>query len=316
VAGVTHTDPVGAEHGARRLTSPTDVSDALRAQRYVSDRPLSTAVFLAMTLGLPLLLEGEPGVGKTEVARALATVTGRRLIRLQCYEGIDAAAALYEWDYPRQLLAVRRDDSAGDDDIFSSRFLLERPLLEAVRAGDQAVLLIDEVDRSDDAFEAFLLEFLSDFQITIPEMGTVRAAQPPAVILTSNRTRDLHDALRRRCLYHWIDYPTVEREAEILDLRAPGLPRQLVRDTATVVAKLRTMELFKAPGISETIAWARSLAALGYARLDPRAVTDTLGAVIKDRDDLVRLASHLDDLTVGLDEVADNDDSEDAKETA
>jgi MoxR-like ATPase len=288
-------DARGPQH-VRQPSAPAEVAEALRGQRYVCDRPLATSVFLSLKLGMPLLLEGEPGVGKTEIARALAAVTGRRLIRLQCYEGIDAAAALYEWDYPRQLLAVRGDNHLGDEDIFSVRYLLERPLLEAVRAGDDAVLLIDEVDRSDDAFEAFLLEFLSDFQITIPEMGTVTAAKPPVVILTSNRTRDLHDALRRRCLYQWIDYPTVDREVEILDLRAPGLPPALLRDTATAVARLRTMDLFKAPGISETIAWARSLAALGYTRLDPNSVSDTLGAVIKDRDDLVRMAAHLDDL--------------------
>jgi MoxR-like ATPase len=295
-AALTNGDGTSYQQGVRLPSTPAEVTAALREQRYVCDRPLATSVFLSLTLGMPLLLEGEPGVGKTEIARALAIVSGRRLIRLQCYEGIDAAAALYEWDYPRQLLAVRTGDHVGDEDIFSSRYLLERPLLEAVRAGDDAVLLIDEVDRSDDAFEAFLLEFLSDFQITIPEMGTVTAANPPSVILTSNRTRDLHDALRRRCLYHWIDYPTIDREVEILDLRAPGLPAGLVRDAATAVARLREMELFKAPGISETIAWARSLAALGYTRLDSGAVSDTLGAVIKDRDDLVRMAAHLDDL--------------------
>lgn len=282
--------------GAEMPRTPSQVRDVLRAHRYVSDRGLSTAIFLSLDLGMPLLLEGEPGVGKTEVARTLAEVTGRRLIRLQCYEGIDAASAIYEWDYARQLLAARRDDGATDEELFSPRFLLERPLLDAIRAGASAVLLIDEIDRADDAFEAFLLEFLSDFQITIPEMGTVSAAERPPVVLTSNRTRDLHDALRRRCLYHWIDYPTIEREVEILDLQAPGLPRELVRDTARVVAYLRTMELFKSPGISETIAWARALAALGYSRLDVEAATDTLGAVIKDRDDLVRLAAKVDEL--------------------
>jgi MoxR-like ATPase len=260
-------------------------------------------MFLSQTLAMPLLLEGEPGVGKTEVARTLALVTGRRLIRLQCYEGIDASAALYEWDYPRQLLAIRQHEQATDEDIFSAKFLLERPLLDAVRAGDSAILLIDEVDRADDAFEAFLLEFLADFQITIPEVGTVVAASAPYVVLTSNRTRDLHDALRRRCIYHWIDYPNIDREIEIINLRAPGIPEELARDTARVVAQLRGLELFKAPGISETIAWARSLAALGYTRLDPRAVSDTLGAVIKDRDDMVRLAGKIDDLALQFPDV-------------
>ncbi len=224
------------------------------------------------------------------MAKALAAATGRRLVRLQCYEGIDAAAALYEWDYARQLLHLRAMADTGrqaEDDLFSPRYLLERPLLSALRAGDRAVLLIDEVDRSDDAFEAFLLELLSDFQITIPELGTVAAPSPPVVLLTSNRTRELHDALRRRCLYHWIEYPTPAREARIVAARAPGLPLPLLREVSEMVGRLRLLGLYKSPGISETITWARALAALGLTRLDAGpAVTTTLGSVLKDPHDI------------------------------
>jgi MoxR-like ATPase len=271
------------------VQSPQDVTDLLGGQRYLAGEGLATAVFLALDLAIPLLLEGEPGVGKTEVAKALAAATGRRLIRLQCYEGIDSAAALYEWDYARQLLHLRAVADTGrqaEDELFSPRYLLERPLLSALRAGDQAVLLIDEVDRADDAFEAFLLEILSDFQITIPELGTVAAPSPPVVLLTSNRTRELHDALRRRCLYHWIEYPSPAREVEIVAARAPSLPLPLLREVSAVVGRLRTLGLYKSPGISETITWARALAALGLTRLKPDAAATTLGSVLKDPQDI------------------------------
>jgi MoxR-like ATPase len=279
--------------------SPQDVADLLGSKRYLADEGLATAVFLALDLAIPLLLEGEPGVGKTEVAKALAAATGRRLIRLQCYEGIDSAAALYEWDYARQLLHLRAVADTGrqaEDELFSPRYLLERPLLSALRAGDRAVLLIDEVDRADDAFEAFLLEILSDFQITIPELGTVTAPSPPVVLLTSNRTRELHDALRRRCLYHWIEYPAPAREVEIVAARAPSLPLPLLREVSAVVGRLRTLGLYKSPGISETIIWARALAALGLTRLRPDAAATTLGSVLKDPQDIEAVSAMLSSL--------------------
>jgi MoxR-like ATPase len=286
--------------------SPAAVAELLRSRAYLADRGLATAVYLALTLDQPLLLEGEAGVGKTEVARTLAAALGRQLVRLQCYEGIDASQALYEWDYPRQLLHLRAvtDTAAGDrdaadgavDDLFGPRFLLERPLLAALRRGDGAVLLIDEVDRADDEFEAFLLEILSDFQITIPEVGTIAAARPPLVVLTSNRTRELHDALKRRCLYHWIGYPELEREVAIVRLRAPGLPEPLVREVVAIVGRLRELDLAKAPGVAETINWARALGLLGVDRLDPEAVEPTLGSVLKDRDDLFRVHAGLQEL--------------------
>jgi MoxR-like ATPase len=271
------------------LESPRTVAQSLRTERYIADEALATAIYLALQLSVPLLLEGEPGVGKTEVAKALAAATGRRLLRLQCYEGIDSAAALYEWDHARQLMHLRTVANTGreaEDELYSARYLLERPLLGALRAGRQAVLLVDELDRSDDAFEAFLLELLSDFQITIPELGTVQAPSPPVVLLTSNRTRELHDALLRRCLYHWIDYPSQDREVEILQARAPGLPENLLREVSTMVGQLRKLELYKSPGISETITWARALAALGMARLEVGSAAITLGAVLKDQHDL------------------------------
>lgn len=276
-----------------RYGSPDAIAELLRGERYIADAGLATALYLALEVSVPLLLEGEPGVGKTEVAKALAAATGRRLLRLQCYEGIDSAAALYEWDHARQLMHLRTVADSGrqaEDELYSDRYLLERPLLGALRSGDDAVLLVDELDRSDDAFEAFLLELLSDFQITIPEFGTVTAPSPPVVLLTSNRTRELHDALLRRCLYHWIEYPTVVREVEILKARAPGLPEQLLLDVSAVVGHLRTLGLYKSPGISETIIWARALAALGLTRLDVDPATATLGAVLKDQEDIEKVS--------------------------
>ena len=269
-----------------------ELSDALRGADYLADRGLATAMFVALTLGRPILLEGEVGVGKTELAKVLAAVFGRRLIRLQCYEGIDTNQALYEWDYARQMLQIRAlserqvADDAAVDRLFSPKFLLERPLLEAVRAGDRCVLLIDEIDRADDEFEAFLLELLSDFQITIPEIGTIVAETRPLVILTSNRTRELHDALKRRCLYHWIGYPTVEREVEIVRVRAPGVPEALARKVVAAVHRLRGLDLAKPPGVAETLDWVASLAVVGASELDANSAADTIGAVIKDRDDL------------------------------
>src|SRR5438309_1708973 len=246
-----------------------DLADILLDQNYLADRGLATATYLALCLGRPLLLEGEAGVGKTELAKAIASAFGLQLIRLQCYEGIDANQALYEWDYTRQLLYVRTlteqalQDKTAIDDIFGPRFLVERPLLKAIKAGDRAVLLVDEIDRADDEFEAFLLEVLSDFQVTIPELGTVKCKRPPVVVLTSNRTRELHDALKRRCLFHWIDYPKLEREVEIVRARAPEVPEELARQVSKAVQNLRKMDLQKRPGVAETLDWARALDFLG-----------------------------------------------------
>ena len=267
------------------------VTGMLVGQAYLADRGLSTALYLSLTLPQPLLLEGEAGVGKTEVAKALADGLGVDLIRLQCYEGIDANQALYEWDYPRQLLYLRRaaeseSDGEGSDELFAERFLVERPLLRAIRKGAGCVLLIDEIDRADDEFEAFLLEILSDFQISIPEIGTVRASEPPPVIITSNRTRELHDALKRRCLYHWIDFPGLEREVEIVAARAPEVPARLARSTSRVVSRLRGLDLVKQPGVAETINWARALNQLGEAEVTGDNLETSLGSVIKDHDDL------------------------------
>lgn len=275
-----------------QLQSVEGVTELLAEQAYIADRGLSTSIFLALSLGRPLLLEGEPGVGKTEVSKALSAAFNVELIRLQCYEGIDANQALYEWDYTRQLLYVRTltGAEAGKeeviDDLFGSRFLIERPLLQAVKAGDRCVLLIDEVDRSDDEFEAFLLEVLSDFQVTIPELGTIAAESRPLVIVTSNRTRDLHDALKRRCLYHWIDYPVLEREVQIVKARAPQIAEGLIRKVAAAVQRMRRLDMAKAPGVAETIDWARALDFLGAENLDPKIAEETLGSVVKDRDDL------------------------------
>jgi MoxR-like ATPase len=286
-----------------RPASVPALTDALREVGYLADRGLATTLHVALELGRPVLLEGEVGVGKTEVARALSTVLGRSLIRLQCYEGIDAQQALYEWDYARQMLQIRAlsehqltDDDAVDA-LFGPKFLVERPLLEAVRAGDRAVLLVDEVDRADDEFEAFLLELLSEFQITIPEIGPVRAERPPLVVLTSNRTRELHDALKRRCLYHWVGFPSAEREVEIVLVRAPGVSEQLALSVVTAVNRLRAMDLAKPPGVAETIDWVNTLGVVGAEDLDSEAVGDTLGAVIKDRDDLELVRGDLDRIT-------------------
>jgi MoxR-like ATPase len=281
------------------------LTELLHDGQYLADRGLATALFVALSLNRPILLEGEVGVGKTEVAKVLANVFGRKLIRLQCYEGIDTNQALYEWDYARQMLEIRAlserqvDDEAAVDKLFGPKFLLERPLLEAVRAGDRAVLLIDEIDRADDEFEAFLLEVLSDFQISIPEIGTITAESPPLVILTSNRTRELHDALKRRCLYHWIGYPSAEREVEIVLLRAPGAAAALTRKVVAAVNRLRDLDLAKPPGVAETIDWVRTLEVLGETDLDARVAADTLGSVLKERDDLELVHDHLEEITSG-----------------
>jgi MoxR-like ATPase len=275
--------------------------ELLASGRYVADASLATAVFLTLKLGRPLLLEGEAGVGKTEVAKVLAETLGRRLIRLQCYEGLDAAAALYEWNYPRQMLEIRLAELGGEagaegrerlaHDIFAERFLLKRPLLLALEPDPAGppVLLVDEIDRTDEPFEAFLLEILSDFQVTIPEMGTIRAPAPPIVVLTSNRTREIHDALKRRCLYHWINYPDVAREIEILRLRAPELAEALAGQIVRFVQKLRTADLFKLPGVAETLDWARALLALDQVALNPETVNATLGVLLKYQDDIEKM---------------------------
>lgn len=280
------------------LSSPEHVQDTLAQSKYLADRGLATAIYLAQSLGQPLLLEGEAGVGKTDVAKTLALCMKRRLVRLQCYEGIDASQALYEWDYSRQLLYLRAisDRDHGDhniDELFGPRFLLERPLLAAVREGNGCVLLIDEIDRADDEFEAFLLEVLSDFQITVPELGTITATSPPFVVLTSNRTRELHDALKRRCLYHWIDYPDIETEVAIVKQKAPDVPERVSRQVAAVVANMRTLDLIKHPGVAETINWARALSILGVTELDVEEIRPTLGAVLKERDDIARVGADL-----------------------
>lgn len=279
--------------------SVEDLQEQLRGVGYIADRGLGTASLIALRLSRPLLLEGEVGVGKTELAKCLAQLTGRQLIRLQCYEGIDTHQALYEWDYARQMLHVRAlsehelADAQTVGGLYSEEFLLERPLLQALRAGSNAVLLIDEIDRADDEFEAFLLELLSDFQITIPEVGTVQAEDRPIVILTSNRTRELHDALKRRCLYHWIGYPTASEETNIVSLRAPEVTEMLVKKVVASVHRLRDMDLAKPPGVAETLDWVESLGAIGADDLTNETAIDTLGAVIKDRDDLDLVASDI-----------------------
>ena len=285
--------------------SVAEVEKALRAESYLPDRGLATAIFLATSMGRPLLLEGEAGVGKTEVGKTLARILDADLIRLQCYEGIDASQALYEWDYARQLLYARSlqegEVEVGERvaELYGPEFLIERPLLHAIRAGSRAVLLVDELDRADDEFEAFLLEILSDFTVTVPELGTIAAPEPPVVVVTSNRTRELHDALKRRCLYHWVGFPSPEREVEIVLVRAPGVSERLARSVVTAVNRLREMDLAKPPGVAETIDWATALGVVGAEDLDHEAVPDTLGAVIKDRDDLELVAGDLDRVISG-----------------
>ena len=274
------------------------VAEALGAEGYVCPRPLATVTFLALRLGRPLFLEGEPGTGKTEIAKALASALGRRLIRLQCYEGLDAASAVYEWNFAAQMIAIRAAEATGvagggtdRHALFSEEFLIARPLLEAMRPHPEGapVLLIDELDRTDEPFEAFLLEALSDFQVTIPELGPISAPEPPIVVLTSNRTREVHDALKRRCLYHWVDYPSFEREVAILNARAPEAAERLSREVVAFVQRLRTEDLFKKPGVAETIDWAKCLLALDVIELSPEVIADTLGAILKYQDDIQRI---------------------------
>jgi MoxR-like ATPase len=277
------------------IQSIDDVLTRLAERRYVGDRPLATSIYLALKLGKPLFIEGEAGVGKTEAAKVMADVLGARLIRLQCYEGIDLAHAAYEWNYPRQLLHIRllsdgANRAEAEKEIFSPEFLLRRPLLDAIDNSDAVppVLLIDEIDRSDEEFEAFLLELLSDFQISIPELGTITAKRPPFVVITSNRTREVHDALKRRCLYHWIDYPDLEKEVSIVEARVPEAAAGLARQVALLVSGLREMDLYKLPGVAETLDWARSLSALGARSVDAGLVEATLGAALKYQEDLER----------------------------
>jgi MoxR-like ATPase len=275
-----------------------EVTDALAGQQYIADRALSVVIHLALELGRPLFLEGEAGVGKTEIAKVLAGITDAELIRLQCYEGLDVSHALYEWDYARQMMAIRLAESSGGNaevgDIMSRDYLIARPLLQAIEAsaaGARPVLLIDELDRADEEFEAYLLELLSDFQVTIPEVETVRALEPPIVVITSNRTREIHDALKRRCLYHWIDYPTYDRELAILQTKAPDVPERLAKQLALAMEKLRTMDLFKPPGVAETLDWGAALTVLGRDELDPTVVDETLGVVLKYQEDVESVRS-------------------------
>ncbi|PTE12921.1 ATPase [Fuscovulum blasticum DSM 2131] len=289
----------GKEAHVTRLPDTIDATEALLAgQGYVAARALATVVFLALKLGKPLFLEGEAGTGKTEIAKTLAAALGRRLIRLQCYEGLDAASAVAEWNFAAQMIAIRTAEAQGGADrdalkteLFTEDYLIARPLLEAMRPqpGGAPVLLIDELDRTDEPFEAFLLEALSDFQVTIPELGTIRAPEPPIVILTSNRTREVHDALKRRCLYHWVDYPTFDRELQILHSRAPEAKETLSREIVAFVQKLRSEDLFKKPGVAETIDWAKCLLALDVIALSPEVISDTLGAILKYQDDIQKL---------------------------
>jgi MoxR-like ATPase len=280
---------------------PTSIEatlELLNGQAYVADRSFATVLFLSMRLGRPLFLEGEAGVGKTEIAKVLAKGLGRKLIRLQCYEGLDAASALYEWNYAGQMMAIRLGEAAGEHDreklsrdVFSEKFLTRRPLLQALEADPAGppVLLIDELDRTDEAFEAFLLEILSDFQVSVPELGTIKAPAPPLVIITSNRTREVHDALKRRCLYHWVDYPDAARELEILKARAPHVPAALSAEVVAYVQAIRREDLFKVPGVAETLDWATALVELDAVALDPALISDTLGVLLKYQDDIAKL---------------------------
>jgi MoxR-like ATPase len=276
---------------------------ALEAHGYVSEQSLATAVFLALKLERPLFLEGEPGVGKTEIVKVLSRMLGTRLIRLQCYEGLDVSSAVYEWDYARQMLEIRLLEASGERsattvrrEVFGHDFLVKRPLLQALEGETAPVLLIDELDRADEEFEAYLLEFLSEWQITVPEIGTIRAAQPPIVVITSNRTREIHDALKRRCLYHWIDYPDYQKELRIVLAKVPGVPLRLAQQIVSFVQRLRDLELYKAPGIAETLDWAASLMALEVTSLEPTALKDTFGALLKYQDDIVRARNAAQDL--------------------
>jgi MoxR-like ATPase len=279
-------------------SSIDETLSVLNGAGYVADRPLATVLFLALKLGRPLFLEGEAGVGKTEIAKVLSAALGRRLIRLQCYEGLDVASAVYEWNYAGQMMAIRLAEAGGsvdraqlEGDLFSERYLVKRPLLQALEpdTAGAPVLLIDELDRTDEAFEAFLLEVLADFQVTVPELGTIRAAEPPVVIITSNRTREVHDALKRRCLYHWLDYPDAERELAILRTRAPEAPGRLSREIVAFVQAIRKEELFKAPGVAETLDWAAALVELDAVALEPALVCDTLGVLLKYQDDIQKM---------------------------
>jgi len=282
--------------GTKSLPASIDATLGLLAgPDYVADRSLATVLFLALRMGRPIFLEGEAGVGKTEIAKVLAATLARRLIRLQCYEGLDVAAAVYEWNYAAQMIAIRVAEAQGEHDrerlehdVFSDRFLIKRPLLQALEPDAQGapVLLIDELDRADEAFEAFLLEVLADFQVTVPELGTVKAAQPPIVVITSNRTREIHDAIKRRCLYHWVDYPDARRELDIVRRKCPKAPETLAREIVAFTQRLRAMDLFKAPGIAETLDWAEALIALNKVALDPHTVADTLGVLLKYQDDV------------------------------
>lgn len=271
--------------------------DLLAKADYIADRSLATVLYLALRMGRPLFVEGEAGVGKTEIAKVLATTLGRRLIRLQCYEGLDVSAAVYEWNYGAQMIAIRLAEAEGEDrtriehDVFSERFLIKRPLLQALEPDSSGppVLLIDEIDRTDEAFEAFLLEVLADFQVTVPELGTVKAAHPPIVVVTSNRTREVHDALKRRCLYHWVNYPRAERELKILRAKVPGIANKLSEQVVAFVQALRKEDLFKSPGVAETLDWAGALTELDVVALDPATVSDTLGVLLKYQDDIARL---------------------------
>jgi MoxR-like ATPase len=295
----TAPETLPAENMTKPLPASVDETLALLGNgEYVAERSLATALYLALKLNRPLFLEGEAGVGKTEIAKVLSKTLGRRLVRLQCYEGLDVASAVYEWNYARQMIEIRLAEAIGDrsrenlgSDIFSPEFLIKRPLLQALESSLEGppVLLIDELDRTDEPFEAYLLEVLSDFQITIPELGTIKAEHPPMVIITSNRTREIHDALKRRCFYHWVDYPNAARELEILRVKAPGVPERLSQQVVGFVQKLRSMDLFKLPGVAETLDWAQALTQLDRLELDPDTINDTLGTLLKYQDDIARI---------------------------